>query len=102
MKLIECLIDGYKNYEPISTLVEKLPKRTKISISNKAASLGLTKEYIKNNNASFKADYNDYDWCYERFINRCMSTDEIAKESGYSKRVIEKWIYEKIQNFPII
>lgn len=92
---IKLLEECYSKKMPLNEIIKLLPKRTYGSISSKASGLGLTEKYIKNNNANYKADYNDYDWCYERFINRCMSAQEIAEESGYSKRVIEKWLYEK-------
>lgn len=92
LKLLE---ECYSNYLSVEEMKKMFPNRTPTAISSKATHIGLTKKYIKTNNANYKAEYNDYDWCYERFINRCMSTEEIAEESGYSKRVIEKWIYEK-------
>lgn len=92
---IKILEECYSKYMPMSEVIKMLPKRTTGAISSKAKKIGLTKKYIKTNNAKYSADYNDYDWCYERFINRCMSAEEIAEESGYSKRVIEKWLYEK-------
>ena len=92
---IKILEECYSNYMPLSEIEKKLPKRNTRSISEKAGRLGLTSKYIKTNNAKFKAEYNSFDWCYQRFITRGMSTQEIAEESGYTQRVIEKWIYEK-------
>lgn len=43
----------------------------------------------------FKAIYQDYDWCYQKFMVEGMNHDEMAIEAGYSKRVIEKWCVEK-------
>lgn len=92
---IKILAECYEKYLPVSEIMKKFPDRSQQSITTKAQKLGLTKKYIRTNNARFKAEYQDYDWCFNRFINKGMSTDEIAEESGFSKRVIEKWIYEK-------
>lgn len=43
----------------------------------------------------FKAIYQNYDWCYDKFITKGMSCKEIAKEYGFSLRVIKKWCHEK-------
>ncbi len=75
--------------------MKKLPGRSAKSIRSKAIKVGLTKQYITKYSVNYQAEYKDYNWCFERFINRCMSTEEIAKESGYKKRVIQKWLYEK-------
>lgn len=64
------------------------------AISSKAGDLGVSKELIKPNNPNFKAAYQDYDWCYERFINRGMSMQEMANEAGANLRVIQKWCQE--------
>ena len=92
---IKILENGYKNFDSVKTIAEKLPGRTEDAIKTKAERLGYSDLYIRYNNQNFKAEYQNYDWLYERFIQRCMSTQEIAEESGYSKRVLEKWIHEK-------
>lgn len=50
---------------------------------------------IKKNNPLYKAPYQEYEWCFERFINRGMSHQEMADEIGVTKRVIQKWCVEK-------
>lgn len=84
----------YSRMTPMCEMI-KILNRTVGSISSKAMGLGLTDIYIKPNSARFKAEYQDYDWCYERYVNRRMSYQEMADEIGATKRVIEKWCVEK-------
>lgn len=46
-------------------------------------------------NNNFKAIYQDYNWCYEKYIIEGLNHDEMAKEANCTKRVIEKWCQEK-------
>lgn len=90
----------YSEYLPLKDIVKKMNnffgiERTAIAISNKAISLGLTQKYIKSNSAKFKAIYQDYDWCYEHYVNQGLNHEEMAKEANCTKRVIEKWCKEK-------
>ena len=50
---------------------------------------------IHNHNSSYKAVYQDYDWCYQKFIIEGLNHDEMAREGKTSKRTIEKWCVEK-------
>jgi len=43
----------------------------------------------------FKAIYQNYNWCYQKYIIEGLNHDEMAKEAKCSKRVIEKWCQEK-------
>lgn len=43
----------------------------------------------------FKAIYQNYDWCYQKFIIEGLNHQEMANECGATKRVIEKWCTEK-------
>lgn len=62
----------------------------------KKHNLNLNLEYkYKPNDARFKAIYQNYDWCYQKFIIEGLNHDEMAKEVNCSKRVIEKWCTEK-------
>ena len=65
------------------------------SISSKAGDLGVLKELIKPNNPNFNAVYQDYDWCYERFVNLGMSMQDMAEEANTTMRTIQKWCSEK-------
>lgn len=64
------------------------------AISSKSSSLRLGDKYMRSNNPNFKAVYQDYDWCYERFINQGKSMHEMAEEAGATLRVITKWCSE--------
>lgn len=86
----EYLENAYSNMEKISDIAEHL-QMTETQITDKAQRMGLTKKYIKCNNPNFKAIYQDYDWCYERYVIRGMTHEEMALEAGCTKRVIEKW-----------
>ena len=63
-------------------------------ISSRSSYLKLGDKYMRSNNPKFKAPYQDYDWCYERYINKGMSHQEMADECGASLRVIQKWCCE--------
>lgn len=65
------------------------------SIGHKINRLGYNKNVVKWNNPNFKAIYQEYDWCYERYILKGMTHEEMAKEANASKRVIQKWCVEK-------
>ena len=78
---------------PVSQLAQYFGA-TECAVSSKAFDIGVSKEIVKPNNPKFKAVYQDYDWCFERFINRGMSMKEMAEEAGASLRVIQKWCQE--------
>lgn len=90
----------YSQYLPMSEIVNRMSdfsniKRSRTAISSKAVDMGLTTKYMKTNNPKFTAIYQDYNWCYERFINRGMSMQEMAKEANTTMRTIQKWCSEK-------
>lgn len=96
----EYLEQLYSEYLPMSEITLKINNfsgidRTSSAISCKAVKMGLTKKYIKPNSTKFKAIYQDYDWCYERYVIQGLNHDEMAKEAHCTKRVIEKWCQEK-------
>ena len=84
----------YREKRPINEISELLNK-TRGSITAKAAKLRLTNDNIKKNNSNFKAIYQNYDWCYQKFIVENKSHKEMADEAGCSLRVIQKWCSEK-------
>lgn len=92
-KEIEILEQGYKDGLPMQELVKKLNK-AKGAISTKASKLGFTKKYIKKNNANYKAIYQDRNWLLSQ-IQLGKDADDIAKDLNVSRRVIEKWMFEK-------
>lgn len=88
---VRILEDCYKNYMPIKEVANILTNHTEKAISAKANKLGFSKLYVKKNSTSFKAEYQDYDWLYQRIITEGKQPKDIAKETGYTRRVIEKW-----------
>lgn len=64
------------------------------SINDKIRRMGYMDGIIKPNNPSFKAIYQDYDWCYDRYVLNGMKHEEMAKKANASKRVIQKWCVE--------
>lgn len=63
-------------------------------ISSRSSFLKLGDKYMRTNNPKYKAPYQDYDWCYQRFIIKGMTHQEMADECGASLRVIQKWCSE--------
>ena len=50
--------------------------------------------YVKTN-PKFKAIYQDYNWCYQKFFIEGLNHEEMANEANCSLRVIKKWCTEK-------
>lgn len=75
--------------------ISKSMNRSIGSIQHQINKLHLGDKYMRSNNAHFTAVYQDYNWCYERYINRGMTLQEMADECGASLRVIQKWCVEK-------
>lgn len=76
---------------------EKISKQMNLSVAAIAARsrhLNLGNKYMRSNNPNFKATYQDYDWCYERYVVKGMTHQEMADECGASLRVIQKWCSE--------
>ena len=46
-------------------------------------------------NKNYKAIYQDYNWCYQKFIIEGLNHKEMAKEANCTQRVIKKWCVEK-------
>lgn len=84
----------YLNGGKVQDIANKIGK-TNGAVSSKAEDLGLTKLLIKPNNPNFKAAYQNYDWCYERYINRSMTMQEMAGEAGTTLRTIQKWCQDR-------
>lgn len=56
---------------------------------------GIEIEIRYKNDSRFKAVYQEYDWCYERYVIKRMSYEEMAAEAGTTPRTIAKWCSEK-------
>ena len=94
---IETLERCYEKQMSSKEIACLIPRHSRMSAESKACSLGFTKKYIKTNSGNFKAEYQNYEWCYNKIVIEGKMPKEIAKETGYSKRVIEKWACEKFK-----
>lgn len=63
-------------------------------IRSRSCYLKLGDKYMRSNNPKFKAPYQNYDWCYQRYVIQGMSHQQMADECGVSLRVIQKWCCE--------
>lgn len=81
----------YEQMLPLKEISERFPDRTLGAIQTKAQDLGLTNKVIKKNSPDYKAIYQSYDWCYERYITKGMTMEEMAEEAGCKLRTIQKW-----------
>lgn len=84
----------YSLFLPINIISRELPEHSKGAISTKINKLGLSKKYIYPNSRNFIANYQDYDWCYEHFINQGLNHEQMAEIAGCKKRTIKKWCNE--------
>lgn len=89
------LLEEYYKQGLLFEKISELMDRSISSISAMSAELKLGDKYMRKNNTKFKAVYQDYDWCYERYIIRGMSMEEMAEEAGTTLRTIQKWCSEK-------
>ena len=88
---INTLKESYAKLLPIVDICELIPNHSEEAIYSKAERLGLTKQFIRKNNLNYKAVYQSYDWCYERYIVKGMTMEEMAEEAGCKVRTIQKW-----------
>ena len=79
----------------MTEMIAAIPTHPISSITDKAHNLGFSQKYIKPNNGKFKAVYQDYDWCFDCYINKGMTMQEMANLAGCKLRVIQKWCNEK-------
>lgn len=57
--------------------------------------LGVEIEVRCKTDSRYKAPYQEYDWCYERYVLKGMSFEEMAEEAHTKPRTIQKWCSEK-------
>lgn len=88
------LIKMFNNKIDINTISKTL-NRSVNGVKSKLRNLGLSNEDNAKFRSDFRAIYQDYDWCYERFINRGMDMHDMAKEANCTLRVMQKWCSEK-------
>lgn len=91
---IKLLEECYSKYMSVEEMIKLFPNRTSHAITGKANRLGFDDKYIKSNNPKYKAIYQDYDWCYQKYFIERKSYKEMAEEAGASERVIIKWCSE--------
>ena len=84
------LENGYRDGLSLQKIADTL-NRSRGSIATYAQKHGISEKYIRNNSPNFKADYQDYNWCYERYVNKHMTHQEMADEAGCTLRTIQKW-----------
>lgn len=75
--------------------ISKILNKSVASIKYKLTTWNEETRPIKRNSINFKAIYQDYNWCFDCYINKGMSHKEMAKECGASVRVIQKWCSDK-------
>lgn len=51
-------------------------------------------EVREKNDYRFKAPYQTYEWCYQRYVNERKTYEEMAEEAGCKPRTIQKWCSE--------
>lgn len=66
--------------------------RSRGAISTKAQKMGLAQQHLKPNDAYADAKpYQEYDWCYQRYVIQRKTHKEMADEAGVKVRTIQKW-----------
>ena len=89
VNLLKELVQKETPYAEIS----KCLNRSCLAIGDKVLSLGLCTTY--KNSVKYKAIYQTYDWCYQKYMVEGLNHDEMAKEANVNLRVIQKWCTEK-------
>lgn len=90
---IALLEECYKKDLPREEIA-KIIGRPKSSVQTKAAKMGFTEKYMNKCNSNYKAIYQDPEWLLAQ-VQLGKEPQDIANELGVSRRVIEKWLYEK-------
>lgn len=90
---IEWLKNNSKRYHSVSDLSRDL--NIYIDLIHKICKENSIEFNYKKNDPRYRKIYQDYDWCYEKFINEGLNHEEMSIEANCSKRVIKKWCVEK-------
>lgn len=93
-KFVDFLKNNITNENSTPSAISKLLQIDYKTIKNIIEENNISLNKNKND-CKFKAMYQDYDWCYQRYMIEGMNHEEMAKEAGISKRTIEKWCTEK-------
>lgn len=94
---LDLLRELYKTTLSVEEVANKLG-RTKGSVVDKARSLNIKRSIPFPTDATIHRVYQDYDWFYERYIEKGMTLDEMAVEAGCTLRVISKWAGKEKHN----
>ena len=92
---LNILKDMYSVHSPIDDICKMIPNHPKDSIKDKAYELKLTQKHIFKN--AEKKTYMDYDWCFDRYINKNMTMEEMADEINTNVRNIKRWCGKKFK-----
>jgi len=82
------LVDEIIPYKEMSKILNKSP----MAIRDKVSHLKLETKF--KNSVNYKAIYQEYDWCYQKYMVEGLNHEDMAKEAKCSMRVIEKWCCE--------
>ncbi len=88
------LCELYRDGVPI-TAISRAVGHSPGGVTYKVQQLGLTNNYIRKNNINYKADYQNYDWCFEHYIEKGMCYEDMAEIANTTPRTIQKWCSEK-------
>lgn len=93
-KFIEWLKNNSRNYSGLHPLSKSIGVYAG-TISKIIKSNNLKLEYnFRKEDPRFKAIYQDYDWCYQKYMVEGKNHKQMAEEAGCSMRVVEKWCSE--------
>lgn len=91
---IEYLEKAYKNHVKQKEIAEKLG-RTISSVKTQIIKQQLPlKNPVYKNNTAYKAIYQNYEWCYQKYIVEGLTMHEMAKLANVKVRTIQKWCGE--------
>jgi hypothetical protein len=90
---VKLLIELVNDKKPLKD-IEKILNKSYSGIKSKIQRLKIDTSQIYKCNIKFKAIYQDYDWCYQKFIIEGLNHAEMAEEADSSIRVIKKWVKE--------
>ena len=87
---VELLKEMYERGDSCEEIAKAVHHGAK-GIRGKAVSMGFERKIFSKHDPRMTAIYKDKNWCYDRYIVKHKSYDEMAAEANCSKRVIEKW-----------
>lgn len=94
---LDLLRELYKTTLSVEEVAGKLG-RTQSSVIDKARALNIKRSIPFPTDSTIHRVYQDYDWFYERYVEKGMNLDEIAADAGCTLRVISKWAGKEKHN----